>query len=82
MLSQYCYLRSGHWSSVLPRSFVEWLAPPPGLTVARLISPSVTNTVGLIIPNRSPVPPLLLAFWEHVRREAPQAEIDARAIGI
>ena len=82
MLSQYCYLRSGHWSSVLPRSFVDWLPPPPGLGIARLVAPNVTNTVGLIIPNRSPVPPLLLAFWNHVRREAAHIEIDSRAISI
>ena len=74
MMSKYCYLRSGYWSSVMPRSFVEWLAPPPGLHIARLIEPSVMKTVGLVIADRSPVPPLLLAFWRHVDRES-QGEV-------
>ena len=64
MMSKYCYLRSGFWSSVMPRSFVEWLAPPPGLHVARLVEPSVAKTVGLIIAERSPVPPVLSALWK------------------
>jgi len=63
MMSKYCYLRSGYWSSVMPRSFVEWLAPPPGLHIAPLVEPKIMKTVGLVIGDRSPVAPLLLAFW-------------------
>jgi DNA-binding transcriptional LysR family regulator len=73
MMSVYCYLRSGYWSSVMPRSFVEWLAPPPGLRVAALVEPTVTKAVGLVIADRAPTPPLLSAFWSHVEREAPAA---------
>jgi DNA-binding transcriptional LysR family regulator len=69
MMSIYCYLRSGYWSSVVPRSFVEWLAPPPGLHIARLIEPTVTKAVGLVVADRDPIPPLLTAFWEHIERE-------------
>jgi len=81
MMSIYCYLRSGHWSSVMPRSFVEWLAPPPGLHVARLVEPSAAKTLGLIIADRAPVPPVLQAFWAHAERTAhPQARNVVSAI--
>jgi DNA-binding transcriptional LysR family regulator len=73
MMGIYCYLRSGYWSSVVPRSFVEWLAPPAGLLVARLVEPTVTKTIGLVVADRDPIPPLLTAFREHIEREAPGA---------
>jgi DNA-binding transcriptional LysR family regulator len=71
MISKYCYLRAGYWSTIMPRSFVEWLPPPPGLHIARIVEPCVTKTVGLVIADRSPIPPLLLAFWTHVGRASP-----------
>lgn len=79
MLSTYCYLRSGHWSSIMPRSFVAWLAPPPGLRIAPIIEPSVVKTVGLVIADRDPIPPLLLAYWRHIERNSPPLEVASRA---
>lgn len=78
MMSTYCYLRSGYWSSILPRSFVEWLAPPPGLHIARIVEPTIVKTVGLVIADRDPIPPLLLAYWRHVERNSAQVEGDDR----
>ncbi len=77
MMSVYCYLRSGYWSSVVPQSFVEWLAPPPGLRIARLIEPEVTKTIGLVIADRDPIPPLLAAFRRHLQSTAPSAALIA-----
>jgi len=74
MMSKYRYLRSGYWSSIMPRSFVDWISPPPGIRVIRLIEPKVTKTIGLVIADRVPVPPLLLAFWKHVERESPRTK--------
>ena len=76
MMSKYCYLRSGYWSSIMPRSFVEWLEPPPGLRVVALTEPTVSKAIGLVVADRTPMPPLLLAFWNHVERAA---EIDSRS---
>ena len=72
MMSKYCYMRSGYWSSIMPRSYVAWLAPPAGMHVARLVEPAVAKTIGLIVADRDPLPPLLHAFWQHVEREAPR----------
>jgi len=44
MMSKYCYLRAGYWSTIMPRSFVEWLAPPAGLQVAQIVEPSVVTS--------------------------------------
>ena len=82
MMSKYCYLRSGHWSSIMPRSFVEWLAPPPGSHIAELIEPTVSKTVGLVIADRAPLPPLLLAFWRHAERFAVRVDPGDVAIAI
>ena len=82
MMSTYCYLRSGFWSSVMPRSFVEWLAPPPGLRVARLTGPSVAKSVGLIVAERSHLPPVVLALWKHCEREATAVPFESALIPI
>jgi DNA-binding transcriptional LysR family regulator len=79
MISKYCYLRAGYWLTIMPRSFVEWLAPPAGLHVVRIIERSVVKTVGLAIADRSPIPPLLLGFWGHVERESPLVRLEDTA---
>jgi hypothetical protein len=82
MIGTYCYFQSGYWSSVMPRSFVEWLPPAPGLSVSRLIEPKVSKTVGLVIADRAPVPALLSAFWHQVERYAPGVNLRSEAIPI
>ncbi|MBV8750572.1 MAG: LysR family transcriptional regulator substrate-binding protein, partial [Candidatus Eremiobacteraeota bacterium] len=75
MMSKYTYLRSGMWSSIMPRSVIEWLVPPPEMHVAALVEPTVSKAIGLITAHRTPVPPLLLAFWQHVERAAPVLDL-------
>lgn len=77
MMSKYTYLRSGTWSSIMPRSVIDWLAPPPGMHVAALVEPTVSKTIGLVTAHRTPVPPLLFAFWQHVERAAPIIDLAA-----
>jgi DNA-binding transcriptional LysR family regulator len=66
MISQFCYLQTGEWSSVLPENFARWLRPMPDLRVAALVEPDVRKHVGLLVADRNPLPPLVRAFREHV----------------
>ncbi len=68
MFGKYRYLQLG-WSSIMPRSIVQWLSPPASMRVLPLIEPTVTKALGLIIADRTPVPPLLAAFHAAVRDE-------------
>lgn len=66
MISQFCYLETGHWSCVMPESYSRWLEPLGHLHRAALVEPTVTKTIGLIITEREPIPPLIAAFRAHV----------------
>lgn len=66
MISQFCYLETGRWSSIIPESYARWLAPLGHLACAPLVEPSVAHTVGLLVPQRQPLPALVLAFRTHV----------------
>lgn len=66
MMGQFCYLETGAWSSVIPERSARWLAPFEHLWHATLVEPIVTNAVGLLVPQRDPLPALVGAFRTHV----------------
>ncbi len=66
MHSQFCYLETGAWSSVIPERSTGHLATFAHLTQATLVEPVVTNVVGLLVPQRDPLPALVSAFRTHV----------------
>ncbi|GAC1307781.1 MAG: LysR family transcriptional regulator [Vulcanimicrobiaceae bacterium] len=66
MISQFCYLETGVWSCVMPESYSRWLEPLRHLHRATLVEPIVAHTVGLLVAEREPIPPLIAAFRAHV----------------
>lgn len=61
------HVRSGQWYAIVPQTFLYLLggwAEPRALT---LINPVVTNAIGLLIPERHPLPPVIAAFVETVQ---------------
>jgi DNA-binding transcriptional LysR family regulator len=64
LMSAYCYVRSG-WSSILPRSYLDWIAIPPRAHIATLVDPEIAKSIGLIIADRDPLPMIVAALWEH-----------------
>src|SRR5258708_8571199 len=58
------HVRSGHWYAIVPQTFLYLLggwAQPRAVT---LVSPVATNAIGLLIPERHPLPPIIGAFVE------------------
>jgi len=66
MHSQFCYLETGRWASVIPERSAKWLAPLSNLVQFPLVEPDVANMVGLVVPQRDPLPALVSAFRTHV----------------
>lgn len=61
------HVRSGHWFTIVPQTFLYLLggwARPRAIT---LVSPAATNAIGLLIPERNPLPPIIGAFVETVQ---------------
>ncbi len=51
------HLRSGHWSSVLPQTFLHLFGEPQGSRAIPLTNPEVSHSVGLVVPEREPLTP-------------------------
>jgi DNA-binding transcriptional LysR family regulator len=57
-------VRSGYWSSVLPHGFLSMLSGAEGVAVVPLDGPAAAHTVGLVIPDRDPLPPAVGALLD------------------
>jgi DNA-binding transcriptional LysR family regulator len=51
------HLRSGHWSSVLPQTFLSLFGAPSGSRAIPLVDPDVSHSIGLVVPDREPLTP-------------------------
>jgi DNA-binding transcriptional LysR family regulator len=55
-------VRAGYWSSVLPDGFQALLSGAPGVAAVPLEGPAVGHMVGLVIPDRDPPIPTVVAL--------------------
>jgi DNA-binding transcriptional LysR family regulator len=72
VLSLVAHVRSGEWSSVLPHTFLSVLGPHgaqlQGVQAIPLIEPQAQQTIGLVVTEREPLPPLARALLEVTRQ--------------
>ena len=59
------HVARGYWSSVVPDAFVTEFRDVPDVIVLPLVEPDVSKSLGLVVADRSPEPPIVTAFWEH-----------------
>lgn len=57
------HVRSGRLSSIVPKTLIQVLGMPTGAIALDLVDPEVERKVGLIVPNREPLPPISLALF-------------------
>lgn len=66
------HVRTGKWSSVLPKVVAESIGLPSTVSSIPIVEPDISHSVGLIVAHRDPTTPLvaaLLATAQHVARE-------------
>jgi DNA-binding transcriptional LysR family regulator len=72
VLALIAYVRSGGWSSVIPHTFLTLLghqdAALKELRAIPLIEPESVHTVGLVVSERDPLPPLARALLKSARQ--------------
>ncbi|MEX0808187.1 MAG: LysR family transcriptional regulator [Dongiaceae bacterium] len=56
------HIRIGAWSSVFPHNFLWVFGTPPGMLALPLVDPIRTHEVGLVVPDREPVAPVVRAL--------------------
>jgi DNA-binding transcriptional LysR family regulator len=74
-------LRLGSFSSVLPATALTLLGNIPGMCSLHLVEPDASHAVGLIVPDRDPMTPMLTALLQHTNPAAVSEAID-RAAGL
>jgi DNA-binding transcriptional LysR family regulator len=65
------HVGSGQWSSVIPHTFLGLLgrqdATPGGFNTVPLVEPEASQSVGLVVSERDPLPPLARALLKSAR---------------
>jgi DNA-binding transcriptional LysR family regulator len=80
LVTLWSHLRLGHWSTVVPHTFLLLLAEMDGLTAVPLIEPCASHLIGLVASDRDPLPPVARALLDAARGINVAALID-REIG-
>ncbi|CAA9361479.1 MAG: Transcriptional regulator Atu4705, LysR family [uncultured Gemmatimonadaceae bacterium] len=58
------HLRAGGWSSVMPHTILYLIGQLEGTRAIPLVDPAASETVGLIAPERTPLPPMTAALFD------------------
>jgi DNA-binding transcriptional LysR family regulator len=73
------HLCTGHWTSVVPQSWLHLFGVPDQTRLVRLAGPPVSATVGLVVLAREPMPALVQALLDTVTKLNLQQALDVTA---
>jgi DNA-binding transcriptional LysR family regulator len=62
MIVLFAHVRTGKWSSIMPAKIAETLGLTDNVRSIPIIAPAVTHAVGLVVPHREPMTPLVSAL--------------------
>ncbi len=69
------HVRTGQWSSIIPETFADVLALNEPLRSIPIVDPQEVQRIGLVLPRREPMPPLMRALVAEANRLAlPETE--------
>ena len=71
MIVLFSHVRTGRWASVMPAKLAETLGLADAVRSIPIVDPDVTYSIGLVIPQRDPMTPLLAALVQIAREVAP-----------
>ncbi|HET6838601.1 MAG TPA: LysR family transcriptional regulator [Bradyrhizobium sp.] len=74
LLVLYTHVRTGRWASVMPAKLAETLGLSDQVRSIPIIEPVVNYSVGLVVPQRDPMTPLIAALVHTAREIAPTLE--------
>jgi DNA-binding transcriptional LysR family regulator len=71
MIVLYSHVRTGRWASVMPARLAASLGLTDVLRAIPIVEPEASYTIGLVVPAREPMTPLIAALVAEARRVAP-----------
>jgi DNA-binding transcriptional LysR family regulator len=72
------HIRTGAWSSVLPHNLLWLFGTPKGMLALPLVEPERHFTMGMVVRQQNPLPPLVEAFVKSVEGADLEAQIQPR----
>ena len=70
MILLFTHVRTGRWASVMPARLADTLGLTSTLRSIRITKPEAVQTIGLVVPAREPMTPLVAALVAESRRIA------------
>jgi DNA-binding transcriptional LysR family regulator len=67
----FAHVRTGRWASVMPEKLAEVLGLTETVRAIPIVEPEVTHSIGLVVPHRNPLTPLINALVHEARELAP-----------
>jgi DNA-binding transcriptional LysR family regulator len=70
----YTHVKTGRWASVMPGKLAETLGLGEAVRTIPIVDPVVSYGIGLVVPPREPLTPLIAALVQVAREVAPTLE--------
>jgi DNA-binding transcriptional LysR family regulator len=67
MIVLFAHVRTGKWASIMPAKLAETLGLTDKVRSIPIVEPAATHTVGLVVPHREPMTPLIAALVAEAR---------------
>jgi DNA-binding transcriptional LysR family regulator len=67
MIVLFAHVRTGKWASIMPAKLAETLGLTDNVRAIPIIEPAATHAVGLVVPHREPMTPLITALVSEAR---------------
>ncbi len=67
MIVLFAHVRTGKWSSIMPAKLAETLGLTDSVRAIPIVEPAATHAVGLVVPHREPMTPLVAALVAEAR---------------
>jgi DNA-binding transcriptional LysR family regulator len=67
----FAHVRTGRWASVMPAKLAEVLGLTEKVRSIPIVEPKVTHSIGLVVPHRNPLTPLINALVREAKELAP-----------
>jgi DNA-binding transcriptional LysR family regulator len=67
----FAHVRTGRWASVMPAKLAEVLGLTEKVRSIPIVEPEVSHSIGLVVPHRNPLTPLINALVSEAKQLAP-----------
>jgi DNA-binding transcriptional LysR family regulator len=81
MIVLFAHVRTGKWASIMPAKLAETLGLTANVRSIPIVEPAATHAVGLVVPDREPMTPLVAALVAEARQLAKLLERPSPLLG-